>query len=207
MAWTGTAWRFPNMSVDHAKPPVNPKHPAITQSTLERVILDYAKDADEAVELIRAFNVYFAVVPEYLMVADASGRSRVIEFIGGEIRVTPAEGPWQICTNDIVWNKSELERANSCSRYRTGSDAAEKLRGVVDYADARRVARSMSVANRTMWTSIYNLTTREAHVIYKSSLDVEYRDTIPFVSGDEQTHPRELAAGPAANAKLPSPVH
>ena len=172
-----------DMSVDHAEPPVDAKHPAIIQSTLERVILDYATDADEAVDLVRAFNVHFVEVPEHLMVADASGRFRIIEFIGGEIRVTSAERPWQICTNDIVWRKSELERANGCPRYRTGSDAAEKLRGVVDYADARRVARSMADANGTMWTSVYNLTTREVGVIYRSRLDAEYRDAIPCVNG------------------------
>ncbi|MGO9108781.1 MAG: carcinine hydrolase/isopenicillin-N N-acyltransferase family protein [Thermoguttaceae bacterium] len=192
-----------DMSVHPAEPPVNPNHPAIILSTLERLILDYAHNADKAVDLVRAFNVHFVVTPEHLMVADASGRSRIIEFIDGNIRVTPAEGPWQICTNDIVWRKSELERTNSCSRYRTGSEAAKKLGGVVGYADARRVARSMSVANWTMWTSVYNLTTGEAHVLYKSGLDTEYCDAIPLVSGDEQTHPREPVAGPTANAKLP----
>ncbi|MGD0283966.1 MAG: C45 family peptidase [Dissulfurispiraceae bacterium] len=177
------------MGLDYAKPPVNPKHPSIIKFTLERVILDYAKDADEAVDLVRAFNVHFVGGPYHLMVADASGQFRIIEFIDGEIRVTPAEGSWQICTNDIVWKKSDLERAKSCRRYRTGSDAAEKLGGVVDYAAARRVARSMSVENLTMWTSVYNLTTREARVIYKSSLDAEYRDAIQCVNGYEQTHP------------------
>jgi hypothetical protein len=127
-----------DMAVGHAETPLNAKHPAIIQSTLERVILDYATNADEAVDLVRAFNVYFVEVPEHFMVADVSGRFRIIEFIGGEIRVTSAERSWQICTNDIVWRKSELERANACSRYRTGSDAAAKLCGVVDYADARR---------------------------------------------------------------------
>ena len=168
-----------DMAVEHAEPPVSAKHPAIIQSTLERVILDYAKDADEAVDLVRAFNVHFVEVPEHLMVADASGRSRIIEFIGGQIRVTSAERPWQICTNDVVWRKSEIERATACSRYRSGSNAAEKLGGVVDYADARRVARIMSDDKGTMWTSVYNLTTRELGIMYRSRLDAEYRDAIP----------------------------
>lgn len=176
-----------DMAVHPADPPVNPEHPAIILSTLERLILDYARDADEAVDLVRAFNVHFVATPEHLMVADASGRSRIIEFIGGEVRVTPAEKPWQICTNDIVWKKSELERSQSCSRYRTGSAAAEKLGGVADYAAARRVARSMSDAKETMWTSVYNLTTREARVIYRSNLDAEYRDAIvPVATPDGQ---------------------
>jgi len=172
-----------DMSVHPAKPPVDPNHPPIILSTLERLILDYACDADAAVDLVRAFNVHFVVTPEHLMIADRSGRSRIVEFIDGEIRVTPNEGPWQICTNDIVWNKPETERA-SCRRYRTGSEAAKQLGGVVDYAAARRVARSMSVPNWTMWTSIYNLTTGEAHVLYKSNVDTEYSDVVPPAQGE-----------------------
>jgi hypothetical protein len=168
-----------DMSVQPAQPPVEPKRPDIILSTLERMILDDAKDADEAVALVRSFNVHFAVAREHLMVADATGRSRIIEFIDGQIRVTPGEGPWQICTNDIVWKKSQEEREKSCRRYRAGSAAAGKLGGACDYDEARRVARSMSVENWTMWTSVYNLKTREVRVIYKSRLDAEYRDAVP----------------------------
>ena len=100
-------------------------------------------------------------------------------IIDGEIRVTPGRRPWQIATNDIVCGKSEVDRRSGCPRYRTGSDTAEELGGVFDYADARRVARSMSVDNRTMWTSVYDLTTREARILYKSHPDTEYRDAIP----------------------------
>ena len=158
---------------------MNAKHPAIIQSTLERVILDYAKDADEAVDLVRAFNVHFVETPEHLMVADASGRFRIIEFIGGEIRVTAARAALANLHERYRVATIGAERADACSRYRTGSAEAEKLGGVVDYADARRVARSMSVDNWTMWTSVYNLTTRELGVIYRSRLDAEYRDAIP----------------------------
>ena len=80
-----------SMSVEPAEPPMHPGRPAITLSTLERLILDYAKDADEAIELVRSYNVHFTEAREHLMVADVSGRFRIIEFIGGEVRVTPAE--------------------------------------------------------------------------------------------------------------------
>jgi hypothetical protein len=167
-----------DMSVDPAEPPVCPGRPAIMLSMLERLILDYAKNADEAIELVRSFNVHFTEAREHLMVADASGRFRIIEFIDGKIRVTPARKAWQVCTNSIAWNQSEAERASDCPRYRTGSAEAEKLRGVVAFADARRVARSMSV-RFTMWTSVYNLRTGEAGVIYRNRLGAEYHDLIP----------------------------
>ena len=184
-----------DMSVGSAEPPVDPKHPAIILSTLERIILDYAKDADEAVELVRAFNVHFVQEREHLMIADATGRSRIVEFINGEIRVTAADELWQICANQVVWQKTEDERDNTCKRYRVGSEAAQKLSGVVDYAAARRVARSMSVDNWTMWTSVYNLTTREARVIYKSHLGAEYCDAIPLLDGKNKSRTRASDKG------------
>jgi hypothetical protein len=99
---------------------------------------------------VRAFDVHFVVTPEHLMVADAAGRFRIIEFIDGELRATPAEQPWQVSTNNLIWNHSEIELAKSCGRHRAGSDEARTLRGVVDYEAARHVTRSMSHAGFTM---------------------------------------------------------
>ncbi len=164
-----------DMSAD-AQPPRDPGKPAVLQSTLMRVILDEAKDADEAVNLVGQFNVHFVDTKEHLMVGDASGRFRVIEFIDGKICVTSTERDWQICTNHILWNKSESENDETCARYRTGSDLAESLGRAADYSDAVRIVRSMSVAGLTMWTAVYNLTSREARVLYRTGHADEYRD-------------------------------
>lgn len=166
-----------DMSAD-AQPPLDLGKPAIILSTLMRLILDRAKDADEAVNLVRDFNVHFVDTQEHLMVADASGRFRVIEFIDGKTLVTSSERSWQVCTNHILLDKSERENDESCARYRTGSDMAESLGGVVDYADALQITKSMSVDGRTMWSSIYNLTSREACIRYQASHLNEYRDAL-----------------------------
>jgi hypothetical protein len=189
-----------HMSVPHAEPPVDPKLPAIAEATLERLVLDYAKDADEAVELMRAFNVHFVVARVHVMVADASGRSRIVEFLDGHIRVTPGKGSWQISTNDIVWNRSAAVRGASCRRYRAGADAAEKLAGVFDCAAAQKVVRSMSVNNWTMWTSVYDLTAGKVRVLYKSRPDLEYRDEISRPKGSEPSPVAKPAARPATAA-------
>ncbi len=165
-----------DMSVPHAEPPVTPGKPAIIQSTLMRLILDHAKTSDDAVELVREFNVHFVEQPEHLMVADASGNFRIIEFIDGEIRVTSTDQRWQVCTNQVMWQKSEQECDAACARYRAGSEAAERLSAGVGLADARDVIRTMSVDNWTMWTSVYDLTNRRMSVLYKAQIDTEYRD-------------------------------
>lgn len=165
-----------DMSVPQAKPPATPGRPEILMSTLMRVILDQAASADEAVALVREFNVHFAEVPVHLMIADAAGQYRIVEFIEGEIRVTAGNEAWQVCTNHLVWNRTEQENRETCGRYRTGADAAGQLAGAVDLDDAMDVALKMAVDDWTMWTSVYNLTQREFRMLYKARPDVQYRD-------------------------------
>lgn len=186
------------LSVPSGEPPADPSHPAIIEGTLERLILDYAHDADEAVELVRAFNVHFVVAPVHLAVADASGKFRIIEFLEGELRVTAAQRPWQVCTNSIVWEKSEEQRGQDSGRYRTASAEAEKLDGKVDFSAARQAIRSVSVAT-TMWTSVYDLTAREVGVIYRDRLDTEYHDVISRGIGREPTQAVTSPAGTTAS--------
>lgn len=165
------------MSVKNARPPENPEKPDIINSTLMRLILDYARNVDEAIDLIREFNVHFVAAPQHVMIGDSSGKFRIIEYIDGKLCITAAKEPWQICTNHIVWNKSETENDDSCWRYRIGSGKAEILGGEIDDSDLHNITRSMSVSG-TMWTSLYNLTTLDACIIYRSALDSEYHDKI-----------------------------
>lgn len=64
------------------------------------------------------------------------------------------------------------------SGYRTGSELADTLGPAADYSDAVRIARSMSVGGLTMWTSVYNLTCREARLFYRTDHPQEYRDAL-----------------------------
>ena len=139
--------------------------------------MDYARNVDEAIDLIREFNVHFIHAPQHVMIADSSGQFRVIEYIEGKLRITPAQQAWQICTNHLVWNKSEKENDNLCRRYRIASGAVEQGGGKIDALDVCDITRSMCQPI-TMWTSLYNLTTREACIIYRSELDCRYYDRL-----------------------------
>jgi hypothetical protein len=193
-----------DMSAD-AQPPRDSAKPAIIQPTLMRLILDRAKDADEGVNLVREFNVHFVDVPEHLMVADASGRFRVIEYVDGEVVVTSSERPWQVCTNHILSGKSERQNDDACARYRAGSNLAASLRGDIDQAAALRITRGMSVDGLTMWSSVYDLTSRRVCLLYKALRSNEYRDAIDFANDDERPSPREPAAGPISNGRSSAP--
>lgn len=58
--------------------------PDFTSTTLLRLILDYADDVDEAVEIASSYDLHDSAKTSYhYMVADASGRSAVLEWVNG----------------------------------------------------------------------------------------------------------------------------
>lgn len=58
--------------------------PDITSTTLLRLILDYADDVDEAVEIAQNYDLHDSANTSFhYMVADASGRSVILEWIAG----------------------------------------------------------------------------------------------------------------------------
>ena len=60
----------------------DPNKGDITSTTMLRMVLDYASDVDEAVELIKSYNLHDSANTSFhYMVADASGRSAILEWI------------------------------------------------------------------------------------------------------------------------------
>ncbi len=60
----------------------DPNKPDITSTTMLRMILDYADDVDEAVELVEQYNLHDSANTSFhYMVADASGRSAILEWV------------------------------------------------------------------------------------------------------------------------------
>lgn len=61
----------------------NTEKPDFTSTTLLRLILDYADNLDEAVEIAQSYDLHDSAKTSYhYMVADASGRSAILEWVG-----------------------------------------------------------------------------------------------------------------------------
>ncbi len=62
----------------------NTEKPDITSTTMLRLILDYADDIEEAIELVSAYDLHDSAKTSYhYMVADATGRSAILEWVYG----------------------------------------------------------------------------------------------------------------------------
>jgi choloylglycine hydrolase len=163
-----------DMTVKNVRAPDDPAKPNVIHSAAMRLILDYAKTADEAVELLKQYNIHFVAETCHLMIADATGKSVVVEFIDGELRPTTTRENWQICTNHQICGKSEEENCTSCSRYKLASAELTEFRENGDAKDVMKIMESVSKTDHTMWSSVYDLTTGELDFAYRQHYEKPY---------------------------------
>jgi penicillin V acylase-like amidase (Ntn superfamily) len=120
---------------------------------LLRLVLDHAKDVNEAISLIQEYNAEF-VVPVHFHIADASGKSAIVEYTDGKIVVVREDNPWQVSTNFLI---SE-ENKSDCRRYKLVNETLSKAEGKIPQEEAMHVLGEAKLDN-TVWSVVYNLST------------------------------------------------
>jgi hypothetical protein len=148
-------------------PPIDSGKPTLVVPAMMRLVLDFAETTDEAVALMRRFNVDFDGVPCHFLVADRNGKSVVVEFVEGQFETVPATERWQVSTNHLLFGKSEPENEAACDRYRTAAARLADSTQAIDAPEIMRLMAVISAENRTMWTSLYNQTTGDYQVAYR----------------------------------------
>lgn len=166
--------------------------PDLTSTTMLRLILDCAGSVEEAVELVSAYDLHDSATSSYhYMVADAAGRSAILEWVaaddagdtdGGarELKVTyndqdalSLDEDWQVVTNFIVspgYYQSE-EDMKGLDRYQHIQKALSDAGGVL--ADQRAAMDILAQVGRRTWKNddgngctvhsvVYDLTDRTA---------------------------------------------
>ena len=154
----------------------NTDKPDFTSTTLLRLILDYADDIDEAVEIASSYDMHDSAKTSYhYMVADASGRSVILEWVGEsdatdndgakrELKVTyndddshigALEGSvdYQVITNFIIqpgyYDNSPETDKKGYDRYERLYEELGKTGGIVkDEAAAMDI---LSIVGRRTW--------------------------------------------------------
>ena len=82
-------------------------------------MLDHARTVDEAVGIMQSYNIDFGGGPpiHYLM-ADATGKSVLVEYYNGEMHVLDNEEPWHLATN-FLRSSVDDPTEGGCWRYNT----------------------------------------------------------------------------------------
>ncbi|MBQ9783469.1 MAG: linear amide C-N hydrolase [Clostridia bacterium] len=154
----------------------NTEKPDFTSTTLLRLILDYADDVDEAVEIARSYDLHDSAKTSYhYMVADASGRSVILEWVTGtdatdndgsarELKViyndddahvgeAEAAADYQWITNFIVtpgyYEGVEATEKKGYDRYERIGQELAKTDGLVQ--DEQAAMDILSIVGRRTW--------------------------------------------------------
>ena len=142
-----------------------------------RLVLDYAKNVEEAVRLLENFNIFRSEQGHFL-ISDASGQSAVIEYIDGKMLAMRNREPWHVATNFIINNGSPSEIRHLCDRYDTAYMMLKGSNGRITRKEAMKILKRISMNDtfRTQWSVVYNLHTGEVDV----AMGRKYRDVMSF---------------------------
>ena len=144
---------------------------------LVREILDHARDVDEAVEIARNHNVHCGGLTSlnvHTLVADATGRSVILEIYDGEMEAISNSESWQVLTNSPVYGLPFYAQCAACPRFDEVYTSLDRVHGQIDTDDAfgilQRVGNPYSE-----WSAVYEMTTRAMEVVIDYDFSTRYR--------------------------------
>lgn len=151
----------------------------IMTTTAIRLVLDYAADVDEAIELLSQYDMHSVFGANFhYQISDAQGNSAIVEYKDNRMYVYRSDEAYQFCTNfyitDMV-NGTGAER--QCPRYQGLTAAFEQGSGRFSSDDIKALAEKISVnypQAKTQWTSVFNL----SDLSYNIYIDRDY--TVPY---------------------------
>jgi hypothetical protein len=159
--------------------PSDPDQPTIGSLGIIRELLDHARDVDEALALLQAYNIDMQGGPDiHYLLADRSGRSLLLEFYQGELVVTPNEQPWHLATNFITASVPDPSEAG-CWRYEGIEATLSGEGGHLDPAGAMDLLSQVSQSN-TQWSVVYGLSTGAVQVTMGRQYEISHAFHLPL---------------------------
>ncbi|MBN1451425.1 MAG: linear amide C-N hydrolase [Anaerolineales bacterium] len=140
-----------------------------------REMLDHARNVDEAVDIMQSYNIDFGGGPpvHYLM-ADASGKSVLVEYFNGEIHVLDNEHPWHLATNFLRSSVDDPAEGN-CWRYNKINSQLTATNGRIDVQAAMQLLADVAQDN-TQWSVVYQMSSGVINV----AMGQQYQDAHQF---------------------------
>jgi hypothetical protein len=173
------------MAVPRARDDHDPQKPSIDSLRVIRVLLDYAATTDEAISLLQEYNVTFYDPPIHYLISDSWGRSALVEYVDGEMKVLVNDQAWQVATNFIVSEVLPLGGESPCQRYNGAYQALSAANGSISPGEAMAILENVAGGN-TIWSAVYDMTTGEIQVV----MDKEYDQVHTFYLEMEDTTPQ-----------------
>jgi hypothetical protein len=171
-------------AISQAEPSHDREKVTIGEIQAIRLLLDRARDVEEAIGLLEAYNIEMEEPAIHYLVADRSGASAIVEFVGEEMKVIRGGETWQVITNFVITGSTAPTQA-PCDRYRAAYDGLSTAEGRVSMAEAMELLEGSSQTS-TIWSTVYNLETGEINIVMGGNYDRVYTFQAPCEPADGQ---------------------
>jgi choloylglycine hydrolase len=159
------------MAVPDAHGPDDPQKQTVGSLLIIRMMLDHAKNAEEALAILRNFNIVFQGGPPlHYFITDRSGSSVVVEFVDRKISALRNMHPWQVATNFIITGLSPENARASCWRYKKVWETLENQVTLHSLLNALSLLKDVSQQN-TIWSVVYDTSSLDFLVVMGKKYD------------------------------------
>ncbi|MDR3595972.1 linear amide C-N hydrolase [Clostridium sp.] len=140
-----------------------------------RMVLDKASTVEEAVEMIKNYNMKFVndEFPSHFMIVDATGASVVVEYVDGEMQTVYSDKPYQIVTNFVMYNNPKLFGFGG-DRYEGIEEKLKETNGILTEKEAMKLLSENTIKGQEQWSAVYNLTQKKAYVCVGNDYETMY---------------------------------
>jgi len=158
------------LAVPKAEPPFDESKVTLNTTSAIRLVLDKAATANEAVELLRQYNIYFSGgIDCHFLIGDASGQSVLVEYYGGELLTVTTDQAYQIASNFIAYQGLNIgEGFSEFERYDKVESVLKTNNGLVSNEQAIDLLAEVGVIDegedKLQWSVIYNLSSLDGAI-------------------------------------------
>lgn len=153
----------------------------ITTTTAVRLVLDKAANVEEAVELLKQYDMHSSAKSCYhFQIADASGKSVVVEYVNNEISIIESQQSYQMATNFLL-TPGDYDFGMGQDRYEIMKNILDDHKGVLKDENAGMDVLEAASADwhkndrgedsATQWSVLYNNTTLTAKIVMGRQYD------------------------------------
>ena len=140
-----------------------------------REMLDHARNANEAVDILQSYNInYGGGPPIHYLMADATGKAALVEYFDGEMRILDNEQPWHLATN-FLRSSVDNPADGNCWRYNKIDAQLTESNGRIDVQAAMQLLADVAQGS-TQWSVVYQMSSG----VIKVAMGQQYQDAHQF---------------------------
>lgn len=146
----------------------------LCRGSFNRAIIDSCRTVDEVIAFLGRYTFAPPEFQEHFLIADASGKSIIVEYVKGEMVIIPNDKPYQIFSNFMIYNNPELEGFGK-DRYLGYQKYLDAHNGIVNEETAFGLLHENHIPGDENYSVVFNLTKRTAAIQFAPDFAVTHR--------------------------------